>query len=617
MEAAPGWAAWAIATAPADRPLAECNPATFAWRHLLLDPDLGGVALDRARPARLVVASGSAPAGRVLPVRDPLPAGLAWHPHRPLVAGLAADGRGAHLWVADHSAGTVTHHERVRAVTSLTALGRTPAVAWCGDTLVVLVPAGRPAPPDTPAAQMFEATGPGFVTLDAAPAALLDVAAARVARIDTGTGAVTTVGDAGLVRGLRAGPGGQQLLLDVADDDGGTGGATLIDVATGAARPAPAGARWSVDADVLAVPGPGVVRFVPADADSAERTVPIGPDLPPGRWWPVWNGGSPVVVLAGRGGPRLVTTTGDRPLTSAGPVNVPAGPDIAAWTAGHLLLGGATPDRRHVVVRIDPSTATVVHTPAPATAPAPTAGPAVPSRGGPPVPVDPDGPLLLWIRAPQSGGPSGAPGDAPPGTLPALVAGVPAAVLDLALDWPGDATAAGLIDQVTGGVRDAVDLARRDGHRGAVVVGGHSFGATLALLALAHLPELAAAVAHSGCYNRTRTPGGFQFERRTYWQARDVYRAFSAFEFADRLDRPTLLVHGVLDTNPATPPQEATQLYRAIVAAGGHARLVLLPGEGHVVRHRESLATVRAEHAGWLRLAAAASRRLATTGATR
>jgi dipeptidyl aminopeptidase/acylaminoacyl peptidase len=148
-------------------------------------------------------------------------------------------------------------------------------------------------------------------------------------------------------------------------------------------------------------------------------------------------------------------------------------------------------------------------------------------------------------------------------------------------------------------------LRERPSRGGPVVVGGHSFAATVALHALAHCPSLAGAIAHSGCYNRTLTPEGFQYERRSYWQVPELYRAFSALDFADRLTRPVLLVHGLDDTNVATPPDQAVALYRAVVATGGRGRLVLLPYEGHNFRHRESLETVAREHDAWLTACAA------------
>ncbi|MFJ5226774.1 alpha/beta hydrolase family protein [Streptomyces sp. NPDC088400] len=203
------------------------------------------------------------------------------------------------------------------------------------------------------------------------------------------------------------------------------------------------------------------------------------------------------------------------------------------------------------------------------------------------------GPLLLWIRALRRG-------EAPSGSVPTFLtaAGHRAAVLDLPLHWPDDASLALLHGQITDAVRGALEMVGE--HADTVAVGGHSFGATLALYALAQLPGIAAGIAHSGCYNRTLTPTGFHYERRSLWHAPEVYQAFSALHFADRLDRPVLLVHGAEDMNPATTPDQAVELYRGIVATGGHARLVLLPQEGHTFHSREALGAVTDEHRAWL-----------------
>jgi pimeloyl-ACP methyl ester carboxylesterase len=191
-------------------------------------------------------------------------------------------------------------------------------------------------------------------------------------------------------------------------------------------------------------------------------------------------------------------------------------------------------------------------------------------------------PEVLWLHGPV-----------PPSLTEA---GIPAVALDPVLDWPADADSADLRSCILGPIRSALrDLPAP------MLVGGHSFGATLALYALAHLPELPGAIVHSGCYNRTLTPHGFQQETRRYWDAAELYRSVSPFHFADKLDRPVLLAHGTDDLNPATPPDHAVAFYRAVVAAGGHARLVLLPGEGHTFRYRESLVALGAEHRQWVR----------------
>jgi dipeptidyl aminopeptidase/acylaminoacyl peptidase len=116
---------------------------------------------------------------------------------------------------------------------------------------------------------------------------------------------------------------------------------------------------------------------------------------------------------------------------------------------------------------------------------------------------------------------------------------------------------------------------------------------------LAHCDLFRAGVARSGAYNRTLTPFGFQAERRTLWEAPEVYFAISPFMHADEIDEPLLLIHGAADSNPGTFPIQSERLFHAIKGHGGTARLVMLPYEGHGYRARESVLQVLAEMFDW------------------
>ncbi|HEY8089691.1 MAG TPA: prolyl oligopeptidase family serine peptidase, partial [Polyangiaceae bacterium] len=72
-----------------------------------------------------------------------------------------------------------------------------------------------------------------------------------------------------------------------------------------------------------------------------------------------------------------------------------------------------------------------------------------------------------------------------------------------------------------------------------------------------------------------------QSERRSVWQAPNVYLKVSPFFAADRLKTPLLIVHGEDDANPGTTPLQASKLYEAIRGNGGTTRLVMLPHEPH------------------------------------
>jgi dipeptidyl aminopeptidase/acylaminoacyl peptidase len=117
---------------------------------------------------------------------------------------------------------------------------------------------------------------------------------------------------------------------------------------------------------------------------------------------------------------------------------------------------------------------------------------------------------------------------------------------------------------------------------------------------LAHTKAFAAGIARSAAYNRTLTPFGFQTERRSYWEAADIYHVISPFRYADRIAAPLLLVHGEEDGNPGTFPIQSERMFQAIRGNGGTARLVMLPHEGHSYLGRESVLHVLAEELDWL-----------------
>ncbi len=133
-----------------------------------------------------------------------------------------------------------------------------------------------------------------------------------------------------------------------------------------------------------------------------------------------------------------------------------------------------------------------------------------------------------------------------------------------------------------------------------VAVGGHSYGAFMTANLLAHSDLFRAGLAESGAYNRTLTPFGFQTERRTLWEAPDLYVKMSPFMSADRIKAPVLLIHGEADDNTGTFPINSERLYQAVRGNGGTVRLVMLPLEAHAYAARETLEDVLAEELHWL-----------------
>jgi dipeptidyl aminopeptidase/acylaminoacyl peptidase len=136
-----------------------------------------------------------------------------------------------------------------------------------------------------------------------------------------------------------------------------------------------------------------------------------------------------------------------------------------------------------------------------------------------------------------------------------------------------------LLADATAAVDEAVRLGVADPER--IGVTGHSHGALMTANLVAHSDLFRAGVATSGSYNKTLTPFGFQNERRSVWEATEVYLKVSPFFFADKLKTPLLIVHGADDANPGTTPLQASKLYEAIRGNGGTARLVMLPHEPH------------------------------------
>lgn len=157
------------------------------------------------------------------------------------------------------------------------------------------------------------------------------------------------------------------------------------------------------------------------------------------------------------------------------------------------------------------------------------------------------------------------------------------------------------IDQIVADAKAAIDKAAEMGvaDPNRVGVGGHSYGAFMTANLLAHSNLFKAGVAESGAHNRTLTPFGFQSERRTIWQAPDVYLKMSPFMYADKIKAPILLIHGEADDNDGTFPIQSDRMYQAVRGNGGIVRLVFLPFEAHGYRAKETIEHVLWEKFAW------------------
>jgi dipeptidyl aminopeptidase/acylaminoacyl peptidase len=117
---------------------------------------------------------------------------------------------------------------------------------------------------------------------------------------------------------------------------------------------------------------------------------------------------------------------------------------------------------------------------------------------------------------------------------------------------------------------------------------------------LTHSRLFAAGIAESGAYNRTLTPFGFQNERRSYWEAPEIYNRMSPFMNADKVKDPMLLIHGMADNNSGTFPIQSESYYAALKGFGATVRLVLLPDESHGYAARESILHKHWEVLNWM-----------------
>jgi dipeptidyl aminopeptidase/acylaminoacyl peptidase len=157
------------------------------------------------------------------------------------------------------------------------------------------------------------------------------------------------------------------------------------------------------------------------------------------------------------------------------------------------------------------------------------------------------------------------------------------------------------IEQVVADAKAAIDKAAEMGviDSDRVGVGGHSYGAFMTGNLMAHSRLFRAGIARSGAYNRTLTPFGFQSERRTFWEAPELYEKVSPFFYADKIKDPLLMIHGEADDNTGTFPIQSERMFAAISGNGGTARLVMLPLEAHGYIARETTEHVLYEMINW------------------
>jgi dipeptidyl aminopeptidase/acylaminoacyl peptidase len=154
-----------------------------------------------------------------------------------------------------------------------------------------------------------------------------------------------------------------------------------------------------------------------------------------------------------------------------------------------------------------------------------------------------------------------------------------------------------LVADAEAAVKKAVEMGVADPERIGII--GHSHGGLMVANLLAHTDLFSAGIARSGSYNKTNQPFGFQSERRSLFEAREVYIQVSPTFFADRVNEPVLIIHGDADSNPGTLTFQSEVFFEAVRGSGGTARLVLLPFEDHGYRAQESIEHVLWEQLRW------------------
>ena len=164
----------------------------------------------------------------------------------------------------------------------------------------------------------------------------------------------------------------------------------------------------------------------------------------------------------------------------------------------------------------------------------------------------------------------------------------------------GDTANNTYVQQTVAGARAAVEYLTQHGIAdGNFGVGGHSYGSFTTANLLAHSDLFKAGVARSGAFNRTLTPFGFQNERRTYWEAPEVYLKMMPFNAADSINEPILLIHGMVDDNSGTFPIQSERMYLALKGLGATVEYVQLPDEAHGYLARETVGDVIARMIQW------------------
>jgi dipeptidyl aminopeptidase/acylaminoacyl peptidase len=158
------------------------------------------------------------------------------------------------------------------------------------------------------------------------------------------------------------------------------------------------------------------------------------------------------------------------------------------------------------------------------------------------------------------------------------------------------------VDDLRNDLAAVIDELDRRGviDRQRLAIGGHSYGAFTTVNAMVHTPFFKAGIAGDGNYNRTLTPFGFQNERRTLWEAPNVYFDMSPLFYANHLTGALLMYHNLHDQNVGTDPINSERLFEALNELGKTTAMYRYPFEDHGPVAKETLLDMWARWGAWL-----------------
>lgn len=136
--------------------------------------------------------------------------------------------------------------------------------------------------------------------------------------------------------------------------------------------------------------------------------------------------------------------------------------------------------------------------------------------------------------------------------------------------------------------------------RGRLAIGGHSYGGFGTLNAMIHTPFFKAGIAGASNTNRTLTPAGFQSERRTLWEAREIYTRMSPMFWLNEMSGALLMYHDMEDQNVGTFPVNSWRAFHGLNALGKTAALYMYPYEAHGPRAQETVMDLWSRWVAWL-----------------